>query len=329
MKRLKSYLETTREVAQLQQEVLRLRRELENKEHLINELQAIQDAEHLVKPENIVWIFGSGRSGSTWLSSMMGALDRQTVWDEPWVGTLFGNFYYQAGERRHQGPHFILGLHKESWLQSIRNFVLERAMATFPNLTDGDYLIIKEPNGSIGAPLMVEALPKSRMVLLVRDPRDVVASNLDGRREGGWNFERTKNSTRRQGKEPPRKDSVYWAERLSQAYVRQLGKAKQAYDTHEGAKVLVRYEELRVDTVGTLKRIYSTLGITVDEQQIERVVDEHAWENIPEEQKGEGKFYRKATPGSWRNDLTPEQVCKVEEVTHALLNELTLSAVNA
>ena len=84
-----------------------------------------------------------------------------------------------------------------------------------------------------------------------------------------------------------------------------------------------------MDTVGTLKRIYSTLGITVDEQQIERAVDGHAWENIPEEQKGEGKFYRKATPGSWRNDLTPEQVCKVEEVTHALLNELTLSAVNA
>ncbi len=29
-----------------------------------------------INPENIVWIFGSGRSGSTWLSSMMGAHPR-------------------------------------------------------------------------------------------------------------------------------------------------------------------------------------------------------------------------------------------------------------
>jgi hypothetical protein len=322
MKRLKSYFEAPREVTQLQQEVLRLRRELENTERLINELRSIHYAENLVRAENIVWIFGSGRSGSTWLSSMMGALDHQTVWEEPWVGTLFGNFYYQTGEQRHQGSHFILGRNRESWLQSVRNFVLERANATFPHLTLKDYLIIKEPNGSIGAPLMMAALPESRMILLVRDPRDVVASNLDARRAGGWNFERNKDSSRRQGKEPPKRDSVAWAERLAKRYVMQLGNAKQAYDAHKGAKALVRYEELRADTASTMKRIYSSLDISVDERQLEQVVDEHAWENIPEEQKGEGKFYRKATPGSWRKDLTREQVRKVEEVAHALLNEL-------
>src|SRR5829696_4354314 len=35
-----------------------------------------------VKPENIVWIFGSGRSGSTWLSSMMGDMSDQVMWGE-------------------------------------------------------------------------------------------------------------------------------------------------------------------------------------------------------------------------------------------------------
>jgi len=274
-----------------------------------------------VRPENIVWIFGSGRSGSTWLSSMMGDMSRQTLWGEPWVGTLFGNFYYSQGEGRRQSPQFILGRHRESWLGSIRNFVLDAAAAAFPNLKEDDYLIIKEPNGSIGAPLLMEAMPESRMILLVRDPRDVVASSLDARREGGWNYQR--NIKRyRDGKEPPKRGSVTFAEGRAKNYLKGMGNAKAAYDAHEGPKVLARYEELRTDTLGEMKRIYSTLGVSVDEEELERVVEKHSWENIPEEEKGEGKFYRKGKPGGWREDLTPEQAEAIEKVTAPLLKEL-------
>ena len=55
-----------------------------------------------------------------------------------------------------------------------------------------------------------------------------------------------------------------------------------------------------------MKLVYSTLGLPVEEGELARVVEKHSWENIPEEQKGEGKFYRKATPGGWRKDLTRE-----------------------
>jgi hypothetical protein len=143
-----------------------------------------------IDPGNIVWIFGSGRSGSTWLSSMMGDIEGHALWGEPWVGALFGNYYYRGvAERKHQTLHFIMGPHRETWIGSIRHFVLDSAWANFPNHPEDGYLIIKEPNGSIGAPLLMEALPESRMVLLVRDPRDVVASAMDARSEGGWNYE--------------------------------------------------------------------------------------------------------------------------------------------
>jgi hypothetical protein len=99
------------------------------------------------------------------------------------------------------------------------------------------------------------------------------------------------------------------------------GNAKMAYDAHRGPKVMVRYEDLRADTLGTMRRIYSTLGVPVDERELARAVEKHSWENIPEKKKGGGKFYRKATPGGWREDLTPKQIKQVERITAPLLEE--------
>ncbi len=84
---------------------------------------------------------------------------------------------------------------------------------------------------------------------------------------------------------------------------------------------MVRYENLRTNTLETMKRIYSALGIPVREEELARVVQKHSWENLSEEEKGEGKFYRKATPGGWKDDLTPEQARIVEKVTAPLLEE--------
>ncbi len=236
-----------------------------------------------VNPENVVWIFGSGRSGSTWLSSMMGDIEGHALWGEPWVGTLFGNFYHSVDERKHKAPQFIMGRRRETWLGSIRNFVLDGARANFPALGEDGYLIIKEPNGSIGAPLLMEALPESRMTLLVRDPRDIVASAMDARSEGGWNYERNKSMYLDWRRVPANKDPDAFVEGRAKNFLAGMGKAKEAYDAHRGRKVLIKYEELRADALGTMKRMYSTLGVPVDEEELARVVEKHSWENIPEE----------------------------------------------
>jgi hypothetical protein len=52
----------------------------------------------------------------------------------------------------------------------------------------------------------------------------------------------------------------------------------------------------------------------VNEAQLREVVQKHSWDNIPDEKKGRGKFFRKAQPGSWKEDLTEEQVKTVERV---------------
>jgi hypothetical protein len=269
-----------------------------------------------VAPENMIWIFGTGRTGSTWLAAMMEEPEGHDVWFEPRVGTIFDPQRFQ----RHGGKHFILASqYKDVWLRSIRNFILDGANARFPELAGG-YLAIKEPGGSVGAGLIMEALPESGMVLLIRDPRDVVASWLDATRKGGWQTRRRSEGGRRAESLAETKPNAF-VRRHADAYLQHVGSARRAYEAHEGRKVVVRYEDLRADTLGTMKRMYGELDVSVEEVRLAKAVEKHSWENIPEEEKGQGKFYRKATPEAWREDLTRRQVKTVERITAPLLEE--------
>jgi hypothetical protein len=252
---------------------------------------------------------------------MMGEMSGHRVWEEPMVGRLFGEFYARTPKENLSSPNFVMGDPiRKGWTRSIRNFVLDGAAYSNPGLSGDDYLVVKEPNGSIGAPLLMEALPESRMILLVRDPRDVVASVLDAAREGGWLYESRNEGRSRKRNTADAKPRAFVRER-ARVYRRGVENAKRAYEAHRGLKVLVRYEDLRVNTLGEMERIYSSLRIPVDRQALSRAVEKHSWENLPEEEKGRGKARRKAMLGGWREDLTPEQARAVERVTASLLDE--------
>jgi hypothetical protein len=53
-----------------------------------------------------------------------------------------------------------------------------------------------------------------------------------------------------------RDPDAFIEEGQAKRYMRYVGVAKRAY---EGPKVMVRYEDLRTETVGTMRRVYSTL----------------------------------------------------------------------
>ena len=277
-----------------------------------------------INPENVVWIFCTARSGSTWMRSMLDDLVDGEVWEEPKVGRLFGEFYARAKPTQLGRTNYVLGEPtREAWTAALRDFVLRTAWASHPSVTPERYLIVKEPGGAIGAPLLMAALPESRMVLLVRDPRDFAASVLDATMKGGWMQEGMDEWARRDLDSD--KDVQRYLRALSRQYVRQMGNGKKAFDTHDGRKIMVRYDDLRTRTLGTMRDLCAALELPVTEERLAQVVDKHSFENIPQRERGEGKFYRKATSGGWKDDLTPEQAKLVEDITAPLINELVWS----
>ena len=271
-----------------------------------------------LNPANILWIFCVARSGSTWLAEMMGEIGGHKVWKEPRVGHLFGEFYVNTPREKTRSANFIMGEPtRDGWIQAIRNFVLTGARHTFPFLGPENYLVVKEPGGGVGAPFLMEALPESQMILLVRDPRDVVASSLDATRKDSWQKWGGGPGVRSLSDKRP--EAV--ARRSAKKYLRNMENARRAYEAHKGPKAVVLYEDLRADTLGAMRRLYSALGIEVDPDELARAVERHAWESIPEDMKGRGKFYRKASPGGWREDLTAKQAKIVEEITAPVMGE--------
>ena len=107
---------------------------------------------------------------------------------------------------------------------------------------------------------------------------------------------------------------------MSRRYLWDLERACQAFSGHHGPKAIVRYEDVRADTLGAMRRLGDKLGLEIDDRDLAVSVAENAWEAIPEEEKGEDRFRRKGAPGSWRQDLTEEQRQIVETVCRPILD---------
>lgn len=261
-----------------------------------------------IDPSKVIWIFCASRSGSTWLRQMLSDTLPSEVWEEPKVGMLFGGFYYRAREGQLASTEFVMGDPlRETWLSSIRRFTLDAAAASHPAMTASKYLVTKEPDSALGAPLLSQALPESRMVVLLRDPRDVVSSALDAARS--WMDQGARAGL-------PYRNPDAFVRQTAQGYARQMGAALAAYENHQGPRALVRYEDIRGDALPTMRTLCAELSLP--DMGLENAVNARAWEAVAAK-KGTGQFYRKASPGSYSEDLSPKQVSIVEKECEEVL----------
>lgn len=179
---------------------------------------------------------------------------------------------------------------------------------------------LKEPNGSQSADVIMAALPGARFLYLLRDGRDVVDSELAACLEGGW-------VTREFPGVPPVSPSerVTFLTNSAHKWLWRTEIARQAFDKHTGPKHLLRYEDLLREPHENLRSVFAWLDLDVSEDEVSEWIRMNDFDQIPSNERGPKQFYRAASPGLWRVNLTEEEKSAVDMVIGGKLRELGYS----
>lgn len=285
-------------------------------------------------------MFGSPRSGSTWLLNSLAAHEAVVPIDEPQIGSFLGpflsdlpgadpraltvsNFTLRRVESRQDGQFFAEEF-ADIWLPGLARMMRERFYAHLTRKAGGGsprrrFIVIKEPNGSQSADVIMRALPRAKLLFLLRDGRDVVDSDLASHLEGSW-----------VSREFSGLGGVSDGERLAfvvqsaQKWLWRTEVVQATVTQHRGPVHVVRYEELRAEPHATLSRIFAWIGLRVPDGDLARWVEKNRFENMA--RTGPGEFVRSASPGAWRENLRPEEQAVLDDLLAPKLRELGYEA---
>ena len=290
----------------------------------------------------LIWLLGSPRSGSTWLLTLLADHPDVVPINEPLIGLYLGPFLSDLpgwdGEsldltnftlrrfqedKRHQ---FFAREFDAMVIPALGELLRKRFLAHSLRYPPKGSLararvVVKEPSGSQSADLLLRAMPTSRLLFLLRDGRDVVDSELSANLRGSWvaaEFPGAKGFS-----EHDRYDFVVQS---AQKWLWRTEVVEAAMEAHGGAKHRVKYEELLAEPMTHLTEILEWMGSPVDSHHIQEILERHSFDRVPVEQRGSDKFYRAASPGLWREHLTPEEQAALDRIIGPKLRELGYAA---
>jgi Sulfotransferase family len=283
---------------------------------------------------DLTWIFGSSRSGSTWLLRMLGERPELRTFNETGLGHHLGVWrpitlaWATANETpalttfahaKRSNPDYVFAPeYQDHWQPALRTLLLERIEAGLRNgVPDGRALpaaVIKEPGGSQVADWLVSLVPESRLIFLLRDGRDVVESWLDAHSPGGWHANDF--SLAPQG----RTAFLEWQATVWRYRTEVVQRVYEAH--HPSRRLLVRYEDLRRQPEHELGRMFEILGLAVSEADVAEIVARHSFDRVPESERGTGNFVRFGESGRWRTVLSAEEQAAVAAIIGDKLAEL-------
>ncbi len=286
--------------------------------------------------ERLAWILGSSRSGSTWLLRMLSQLDPVVPIDDPHLGHHLGvwrpiplawatsDAHLELGtisDHKHERRDFFFSdRYREHWMPALRALIEARFGAQVSEdaaerRIAEPMVVVKEP-ASQTADLLLDLFPASRLVFLLRDGRDVVASWLDAYRSGTWAIQG--------GAYPVSASGRLGLIRWQSAVWRKRTEVVQAAfaERDPSLRVMIRYEELRRDPTAALERVCATLGTPQEPERLESIATANSYESVPFRDKGQGREIRRAQPGSWRQSMTTEEIAAMHEILGPKLAEL-------
>jgi len=255
------------------------------------------------------------RSGTTWLQIMIGAhplvcttveLTLFNKYTAPWIKSWKEEAANIAEGRWHQGLPFLWG--EDEFSHFLREFlrrVYERVLALNPQAT---HILDKCPGYSEYVEDINRLLPNARFIHVIRDGRDVAVSLVTARKQIGYGAASIQDS------------AAVWKEG-----VRAARKGRQYQDRY----MEVRYEDLSVNGVDTLKSVFDFCNLPASGKDVADILQSHQFKQMKAERRHPDKrvktheaFYRKGKVGSWQEELDPMQRFLFDRIAGELLHEL-------
>lgn len=268
--------------------------------------------QQLTLEKNLVFLFGSPRSGTTWLGKQLLSFNTFTM-DEPRIGRFM--FPTQKELNDDRKDYFFSKEYQPAWRFFLRKLILNRIYSQFGNITKK--IIIKDPNASLAAHIIANVLPNSKILVLLRDGRDVVDSLVDGRSEKGWNT--------KLDDAPPltKRNQLNFIESQSRIWIQSIKHMMTAYNSKsEDLRYLVKYEDLRNQTLEELEKIYKFLNVEISEKQLKNLIEKFSFKKIPEKKKGHGQFTRGASSGNWKQNFDKREQTALENIMGKTLRRI-------
>jgi LPS sulfotransferase NodH len=261
---------------------------------------------------------GSSRSGSTWLLRMLADTGGVAPIDDPHIGHHLGVWrpiplaWAAASQvpelttltevKREKPDYFFSDRYRAAWMPALRSLIATRFGAQAADLAAARSLadpvvVVKEP-GSHAADLLLDLFPRSLLIFLLRDGRDVVDSWVDAYQSGSWAQEEGAFPVAPQG----RIALVRW---LASVWLFRTQAVQRAFARqHPFRRVLIRYEDLLADPASELGRVAKVLGLGVGVERLQEIGARREFDQVSASQRGGGKAVRAAEPGGWRRNLS-------------------------
>ena len=197
--------------------------------------------------------------------------------------------------REEAGDYFFASRYQPVWQPLLRELILGRFEA---QVRDSDIdesravVVIKEPHGSLAADLLMSTLPRSRMLFLLRDGRDVVDSELDATARGSWG------SAQLEGFETSDVYRSAFIRERAHAWLWKTAIVDRVFHAHPAElRRMVRYEDLVADPEPILTDLVAWLDLQLGADEIAETAQRLSFKALPPESRGSGTFARAASPG--------------------------------
>jgi len=279
---------------------------------IIPKMISLTEEEENTLEKKIVWLMGSPRSGTTWLGSQLLSHVDNYNWLEPWIGFHIGTpitsligigvkktpkYLSRLYDIQRSNPDYFFSPHHEfNWIPLLKKLIIGRMYSQIQSFDKN--IIIKEPVGSHASDILLRTTPNSKLIFLIRDGRDVVASMLDTHSNESWmkwiDLISIDDNTNR-------KMMIEWYSILWNFIIEKID---QAYEHHDPKlRIIIKYENLKKDPLFELGKIYNFLNIKISTNELEEKINFFDFEKISPSKKGKGKFYRSAKINGWKDSF--------------------------